>query len=380
MSAEKMRKITVLHLIGSLRVGGAEQQLVSLAPLFDRERFRIIVATMEPSGTLVERLRASNTDVRALNFRMRYFLPRLWRLCCLLRREEVDILHTHMFHASWYGRIAGLCARVPVMIATDHGQELWKKPWDIAFERFANKYTALRIAVSQDVAEILKTREGVPANKLLVIPNGVDVERFQAGKSGRESVRSQLGFQDGAIVVGTVARLVEPKALHFLIKAVAQVSKAVPQVRLVIVGDGPLRGDLESAAADQGISDRVLFTGSRSDIPEMLAAFDIFALSSISEGLPVSLLEAMAAGKPIVATKVGGIPEALADGREGLLVEPGDPDALAEAVRELACNPDLAARLGRQAAEKVAAEYSIAATVRKLEEVYLRLLDRAREM
>lgn len=377
MSAEKMRKITVLHLIGSLRVGGAEQQLVSLVPLFDPERFRIIAATMEPAGPLVERLRASNIDVRALNFRMRYFLPRLWRLCCFLRREKVDILHTHMFHASWYGRIAGLCARVPVMIATDHGQELWKKPWDVAFERFANRYTALRIAVSQDVAEILRTREGVPEDKLLVIPNGVDVERFQAGRSGRESVRNQLGLPDGAVVVGTVARLVEPKALHILIKAVAQVSKAVPQVRLVIVGDGPLRGDLERCAADEGIGDRVLFAGLRSDIPEVLAAFDIFTLSSISEGLPVSLLEAMAAGKPIVATMVGGIPEVVTDRREGLLVPSGDPKALAGAIRELACDPKLATHLGRQASEKVAAEYSIGATVRRLEEVYCSLLNKA---
>jgi len=376
MASEDKERITVLHLIGTLQVGGAEQQLVSLAPLFNPERFRIIVATMQPRDTLAGALAGTHVECRSLNFRMRHFISGVWRLCSLLKREKVDILHTHMFYASWYGRLAGLCVRVPLMIATDHGRGLWKKPWDIAFERFANRYTALRIAVSQDVAEILRTREGVPEDKLLVIPNGVDVERFQAGRSGRESVRNQLGLPDGAVVVGTVARLVEPKALHILIKAVAQVSKAVPQVRLVIVGDGPLRGDLESAAADEGIGDRVLFAGLRSDIPEVLAAFDIFALSSISEGLPVSLLEAMAAGKPIVATMVGGIPEAVTDRREGLLVEPGDPEALAGAIHELACDPKLASHLGRQASEKVAAEYSIEATVRRLEEVYCSLLNK----
>lgn len=378
MASEDKQRITVLHLIGSLQVGGAERQLVSLAPLFNPERFRIIVATMQTRDTLAGALAGTHVECRSLNFRMRRFISGVWRLCSLLKREKVDILHTHMFHASRYGRIAGLCVRVPLMIATDHGQELWKKPWDIAFEKFANKYTALRIAVSQDVAEILSTRECVPENKLLVIPNGVDVERFQAGRFGRESVRNQLGLPDGAVVVGTVARLAEPKALHILIEAVVQVSKSLPQVRLVIVGDGPLRGDLERCVADRGASDRVLFTGLRSDIPEVLAAFDIFALSSISEGLPVSLLEAMAAGKPVVATRVGGIPEVVSDRREGLLVPSGDPKALAGAIHELACDPELACRLGQQASEKVAAEYSIAATVRTLEEVYCSLLDQAR--
>ena len=144
-----------------------------------------------------------------------------------------------------------------------------------------------------------------------------------------------------------------------------------------MIGDGPLRGDLERCASDLGVSDGVLFAGARSDIPAVLAAIDIYAMSSNREGLPVSLLEAMAAGKPIVATMVGGIPEVVSDRREGLLVPSGDPEALAGAIRELACDPKLAAHLGRQASEKVAAEYSIGATVRRLEEVYCSLLDKA---
>jgi glycosyltransferase involved in cell wall biosynthesis len=371
-------RITVLQLIGSLRIGGAERQLASLVGEFDRRKLRVIVATMESGGSLVEQFRAAGVDIRPLGFRMRHFVSGVRRLCRLLRDEKVDVLHGHMYHAAWYGRIAGLLAGVPVMIATDHGQELWKKPWNVAFERYMNRHTSLRIAVSEDVAEILRKREHVPEDKLAVIPNGVDVDRFKAGGNERQQVRAELGLSGDAVVVGTVARLVEPKALHIMIRAVAQVADVDPRVRLLVVGDGPLRADLERCASDLGITERVIFTGMRSDIPGLLAAMDIFALSSISEGLPVSLLEAMAAGKPIVATRVGGIPEAVTDRRECLLVEPGDAKALADGIMELIRKPDLAAELGRRAGERVLAEYSIQATARKLEEIYSSLLAEAR--
>ena len=377
MAENEGQRITVLHLIGTLQVGGAEQQLVSLAPLFNPERFRIIVATMQPRDTLAGALAGTHVECRLLNFRVRHFISGVWRLCSLLRREKVDVLHTHMYHASWYGRIAGLCARVPVMVTTDHGHDPWRKPWHIAFERFALRYTDLKIAVSKDVAEVLKARDHVPDEKLVVIPNGVDPERFRVVKAERDSIRAEFGFTDDTVLIGSVGRLVEPKAYHVLIEAMVHVSKLVPPARLVLIGDGPLRGDLERCASDLGVSDGVLFAGARSDIPAVLAAIDIYAMSSNREGLPVSLLEAMAAGKPIVATMVGGIPEVVSDRREGLLVPSGDPEALAGAIRELACDPKLAAHLGRQASEKVAAEYSIGATVRRLEEVYCSLLDKA---
>lgn len=367
---DKKDKITVFHLIGALRVGGAERQLASIAPAFDRDRFRIIVGTVQPGGGLRDAFQGTGVPVVCLNYRTRYFIPAVLRLALLLRREKVDVLHTHMYHASWYGRIAGLFARVPVMITTDHGHDPWKKRRQIAFERYMLRHTALRVAVSEDVAKTLKARESVPDEKLLVIANAVDSARFRAGETERNSVRNELGLTDKTLLVGNVARLVEPKALHVLIEAMALLSKTIPRARLVIVGEGPLKGDLERCASDLGVSDRVTFTGARLDIPAVLAAIDIFALSSKREGLPVSLLEAMAAGKAIVTTRVGGIPEVVSDHQEALLVEPNNPAALAAAMSELASDPDLASRLGRQAAAKAGAEYSVAATVQKLEEVY----------
>ena len=182
---------------------------------------------------------------------------------------------------------------------------------------------------------------------------------------------------DDEVLVGAVGRLAEPKALHILIEAVSYLVKRMPRARLVLVGDGPLRSELEKQAADIGVSDRVLFAGMRMDIPAVLAAIDVFAMSSKREGLPVVLLEAMAGGRPIVTTRVGGIPEVVRDHKEALLVQPNDPAALADAINEVISNPELAAQLGRRARERATAEYSLAATARALEQVYADLLKKS---
>lgn len=367
-------RITVLNLIGSLRIGGAEQQVVSLAPLFDRERFRIIVCAMQPGGGLRDRLDQAGVEYACLNYRIRSCIPAMLRFISLLRREKVDILHTHMYSASKFGRIAGVLAGVPVMIATDHGHDPWKRWWHVAFDRVLLRHTDLRIGVSQDVADAIRACENPSPEKLAMIPNGVDPERFKSDEAERNVVRAGLGIADDEVLVGAVGRLVEPKALHILIEAVSQLAQTMSQVRLVLVGDGPLRSELEKQAADLGVSDRVLFAGMRMDIPAVLSAIDVYVMSSKSEGLPVSLLEAMSAEKPVVATRVGGIPEVVTDRREALLVQPNDPSALADAINEVISNPELAAQLGRRARERVSSAYSVAATARALEQVYCDLL------
>jgi len=377
--AECKRRITVFHLIGSLRVGGAEQQLVSLVPLFDREKFRIIVGTLQPGGGLENVLAESGIEYVNLSFRVRTFVQCMLRLAGILRREKVDILHTHIAYTSFFGRLAGLCSRVPFMVTTDHGQHLWKKRWEVMADWALNRFTACRVAVTGDVAEILHTRDHTPRNKIIVVPNGVDVERFRVDSSRGKAVRKELGISDDTVVVGTVARLSWAKALEVLVETTAELVKRLPKVRCVIVGDGSLRGEVEQCVKDLGMQDYVLMTGTRMDVPELLSAFDVFVLSSRTEGLPVSLLEAMAAGRPIASTRVGGIPEVVTDRKEALLVEPGDPHALADAIVEIVSDPRLAAELARNAEERVGAEYSIAATVRKLERVYCDLLSKRRQ-
>ena len=369
------RRITVFHLIGSLRVGGAEQQVVSLAPLFDKQKFKVMVCAMQPGGALRDRLDQAGIEYICINYRIRSYIPVMLRFISLLKREKVDILHTHMYTASRFGRIAGVIAGVRVMIATDHGRDPWKKWWDIAFDRIMIKRTALRIGVSQDLVDIIKMCENPPPEKLAMIPNGVDSERFKCGEGERNRVRAEFGIADDEILVGAVGRLVDPKAFHILIEAVSLLARRMPRVRLVLVGDGNLRPELEKQAADLGVPGLVLFAGMRMDIPAVLSAIDVFTISSKSEGLPVSLLEAMVAGRPIVTTKVGGIPEVVGDHQEALLVEPNNPTALADAIAEVILNPEPAAQRARLAQEKATSEYSVAATVRTLEQVYCRLLE-----
>lgn len=368
-------RITVLHLIGSLKVGGAEQQLVSIVPHFDKSKFRVVVVTMQPGGGLVKALAKTGIESVCLNFRIRTFIPSLLRFVSILRRERADILHTHMSFASFFGRLGGLCARVPIMITTDHGQDPRKKPWDIWVEWVFNRFTAARVAVTNDIAEILHTRDHTPRNKIVVIENGVDTDRFRVDKSEGLRVRKELGLSDDAIVVGTIARLTWEKGLEVLIEAISELVKTVPQLRCVIVGDGLARQDLEKCCDDFKMRDYVQFTGIRLDVPELLKSFDMFALPSKSEGMPVSVLEAMAAGTPIVSTDVGGIPGVITDHREALMVAAGDNQAFMDAMTELISNPQLAAELAGKASEKVVSQHSAAATVQKLEQVYCRLLE-----
>lgn len=369
-------KITVFHLIGSLNVGGAEQQLVSIASAFDKERFRIIVGSMQPGGGLQDTLAKTGIEHHCLNFRIRSFVPSVLRLALLLRREKVDILHTHIAYTSFYGRLAGLCARVPVMVTTDHGQHLWKKRWEVMADWVLNPFTAVRVAVTDDVAAILHTRDRTPKNKIRVIKNGVDVAGFRVDKAEGLQARRDLALADDAIVIGTIARLSWAKSLHVLVEAIAELVKTHPRVRCVIVGDGPLRGEIEDAVARCGMAGHVILTGTRMDVPRLLAAFDIFALSSRTEGLPISLLEAMSAEKPIVTTGVGGIPEVVLDHEEAIIVEAMNPSALADGIRELIDDPELARSIARKGLAKVMAQYSCRATVLQLQDLYCSLLKR----
>jgi glycosyltransferase involved in cell wall biosynthesis len=372
-------RITVMNLIGSLQVGGAEQQVVSLAPMFDKRKFKVVVCAMQPGGALRDRLDQAGIEYICINYRIRSYIPTMLRFISLLKREKVDVLHMHMYTAARFGRIAGLLAGVPVMVTTDHGHDPWKRWWHIAFDRVLLRYTDLRIGVSQDVADAIRGCENPPPEKLAMIPNGVDPAKFEVPATERTRVRTELGITDDVPLVGAVGRFVEPKAFHVLIEAIAKLAATRPDVRLVLVGDGPLRAELERCAADLGVSDRVIFAGMRMDVPSVLAALDVFAMSSISEGLPVVLLEAMASAKPIVVTRVGGIPEVVSDHEDALLVAPNNPLELATAIGALLADHALADRLGKQARTKVVAHYSVAASVRNLERVYQELLAKCKD-
>jgi sugar transferase (PEP-CTERM/EpsH1 system associated) len=231
------------------------------------------------------------------------------------------------------------------------------------------------VTVSRDLGRWLVEDIGISGHKVMSICNGVDTERFSPG--GRQAARAALGIGPESIVIGTVGRLDPVKDHVGLLQAFSQLA-ADPRALLVIVGDGPTRATLAATAAGLGLGGRVRLLGERDDVPAVLTGFDIFVLSSIAEGMSNAILEAMATGLPVVATRVGGNPELVADGSSGFLVEPGSPAALADALRRYLGDPGLLARHGRAARELAQAEFSLERMVGEYGQLYGRLLARRR--
>lgn len=285
-----------------------------------------------------------------------------------LREERADLVHAHLPLAGVAARLAGRLAGVPV-VYTEHNLQERYHPWTRRANRLTWRLQDRAIAVSEEVAESIRRHLGewVP---LSVVRNGIEVARPAPSPERLAEVRRRLDLPQQAPVVGTVAVLRAQKRLDLWLETARRVVAERPEVRFVVVGDGPLRSDLEAEAARLGITSSVRFAGLQDDVPPFLALFDLFLLSSEFEGLPLALLEAMAAGVPVVATSVGGIPEVIATDRDGVLVPFGDPEALAESVFGLLADPQRRERLAAAARRRVAEEFGVARMARELEAIY----------
>jgi len=368
--------INVLHVIDTLQLGGAENQVVTLAPALCNDRYTVHVCCLRREGVQADALRARGIHVVSLNMRLRYWPVAVYRLYRLIERLKPQIIHTHLCDAGIWGRLVGKLAGVPVIMTTEHGMTLWKKRHHLLLERFINRFTDKMIAVSEDIRQRRIHSEGVSPEKIITIPNAVNIERFSRINS-REQVRTELEIETSSFVIGTVARLVPAKRLDCLLEAAREVCEAVPQARFLIIGDGPLREKLERQALQLDLTPHyVRFLGSRPDIPELLSAVDIFVLSSEREGLPVSLLEAMATSRPIVATQVGGIPQVIQDGYNGVLVSPHDPAGLAKAILTLMEDSTLREAVAREGYRTVETRFSVDVISKQIIELYDRLLEK----
>jgi glycosyltransferase involved in cell wall biosynthesis len=370
----------VAHLIGRLGTGGAERQLVNYLLAADRQDFRhtaVCLAKTGERGELVGQVEAAGIPVISLPVRPRFAPCSLRRLINWMRRQNVAVVHTHMHHAALWGRVAGKLAGVPVLVTTEHGKELWKNSLQIAIDRGLSRWTSRHIAVSLDGMQIRRQRERIAADRILLIPNGVPIPADPVNESRRRRVREEFGLPANAPILGTVGRLVEAKGYEHLLAALKILRADHPDLRWLAVGEGDRREALTRLAAELDLSDAVIWAGKRHDIDDLLAAMDLWVMSSIREGLPVALLEAMAAQKPIVATQVGGIPDAARDGREALLVPPSDPKALAGAIAKVLRQPELASELAAAARQRAVAEYGIAGVAKRIEDIYRQELQKA---
>jgi glycosyltransferase involved in cell wall biosynthesis len=360
----------VAHIIGHLRTGGAERQLVNYLLAADRHDFRHTVVCLVPPGELAGIVRGAGIEVIHIPVRTRYAYASARRFAKWFADNDVAVVHAHMHHAALFSRLGARMAGVPVLMATEHGKELWKGPLRLAVDHWLSGMTARHICVSREIMALRQRRERINSGKLVLVPNGVPIPSGAHAAELRRRIRSELGIAESTSVVGTVGRFVQAKGYEHLLRALAELRRARPDVKWLAVGEGELRPQMATLAEELGLADAVIWAGLRGDVDDLLAAMDIWVMSSVREGLPVALLEAMACEKAIVATAIGGIPDAVSDGIEALLVPAADPVALARAIGILLDDPARAASLARAARERAVRDYSIDAVARTIEDIY----------
>lgn len=294
------------------------------------------------------------------------------------RQTGADILHLHGYKSCTLGRIAGALLNTPVVL-----HEHAAFPTIPAYQQVADWLLAVlndRVVVNcESVAEFCVEQRSMDPENIEVIFNGIPLDKFRdVPRKAAEEVANELGIETAAPIVGTVARLDDQKGVRYLLRAVSSIKADVPGTKVLIIGDGNLREELEEEAERLGIAEDVIFTGERRDVPRFYKLMDVKVISSLYEGTTLTVFEAMAAGTPVVATTVDGVEEVIEDGSTGILIPPRDPQSIAEAVTTLLRNPDRAQRLSEQAKQTVK-QYDVRTSMRRIENLYRRLLPEMRE-
>lgn len=382
------RPIRVLHVITRMIVGGAQENTMLSCALIDRTRFpsEIVCGPETGSeGSLHEACRTRGVRMEIEPALVRRPQPMLdglalLRLAGRIRRGRFDVVHTHSSKAGILGRIAARLAGAPVVVHTAHGWPFSREDspgtratW-IRLERFcAGLCQTIVVVAEADRRRGLDLGVGRP-DQYELIRSGIEIEAYRDVHLDRAAARRRIGVPDGAFVVGTVGRLGRQKSPLDLVAAFARLAAARSDAHLVLVGDGPDRAEVERAVAGAGLADRVHLLGLRMDVPEILPAFDVFALASRWEGLPRVFPQAMAAGLPIVATRVDGAPDAITPGENGWLVDVGDAEALGGHLVALAADPARTLAMGVRGRERVE-EFSARRMVDRLAALYTRLVE-----
>jgi len=373
---EKMKKKKILQLIDGLNIGGAEVLLVDLVRGIQEAGYDVSVG-YSTHGPLEKKL---------LNLGIpRTRLPRLGRvdpvlffsICRLILREKPDIVHTHLFKSDLHGRLAARLCRVPVVISTSHNNDVWAKRFLLGkLYGLTAKLADRVIAVSDEVRDYQIKYTGIFAEKIVTIANGVDVRRFANQEDNARSLRDEFKIDSRAPLVGIIGRLSPQKDHVNFLNAAVQIKARLPDARFLVVGDGPLRDELTAQAQTLGLGSSIIFCGLRQDIPAILSALDVLVISSKWEGLPVTLLEGMAACCPIVSTAVGGVLNVVTNNVSALLVPPGDSPALANACLKILQDQKLAQELSSTAFDVVMNNFSLDAMTGRTIHLYRELLEK----
>ena len=373
----KGRKLRVVTLIDQFGItGGAERVATEVVTRLDPDRFERILCVSrwtpheeaEPLiAPRVKALREAGVRIVGIRRRSRGALWEWGPLLSLLRSERVDVLHSHQFGSNFWASILGRMAGTPVVIAHEHN-------WSFEgqhMRRLLDKHVIAPradafLAVSRETRRGMIELEGIDPDRVRFVPLGIATPAAAPGGD----VRAELGLADQAPVIGTACTLRPEKALDILVRAAAILLEEFPDLRLLIAGEGPDRARIEALIGQLGVGETVTLLGGRGDIPDFLQALDVAVCSSDWEGSPLSVMEYMEAELPVVATRVGGIPDMISDGVEGVLVPPGQPEAIATAVAELLRNPDEAAEMGRRGQLRRREEFDLDITAHRIGDLY----------
>jgi glycosyltransferase involved in cell wall biosynthesis len=364
-----MRVIRLMFVLTSPVRGGVEEVVVSLARHLDPAEFRLSMAAPPALlEALAPDLDGVAIDTLAVQAERASELPRLSRFIAAVRP---DVVNPHLFRSTLVAAPLARWHRVRAVVETYHGREAWRGDGHAGFlpDRVVARLVDRVIAVSAAAGEFLVTRKGYPAHRVVVVPNGRDLTVFVPGRD-REAAREELGLDAHAPLVGVVGRLETQKGHGDLLAAWPAVTAALPDARLLVVGDGSLRGDLEAQARGLGVRASIVFAGYRADVARVLGAVDVLALPSLHEGMPLTAIEGAAMGLPVVATAVDGTPEVVRHGVTGLLVPVRDVPALGRALVDLLLDPARARAMGRAARRWALERFDLARQVQATGRVY----------
>jgi glycosyltransferase involved in cell wall biosynthesis len=357
-----MEKIKIIYIITNLNFGGAEKLLLDIVRYLDKSRYEVKVLTVMGDGPLVLDFEKAGVAVKIFEKKNKLGIGVIWRIYKYLKQEKPQIVHTHLFGGDTWGRLAAILARVPIIISTEHNTNLDEGFLKRLVKKILSFFTKKIIAVSQAVKNYSVVVDHINEKKMIVIPNGIEIDKFMMIPE-KEYSRPP--------VIGIIGRLEKQKGHEFLFEALNLI-KNIPWA-LWVVGQGSLGPRLEKLAKDLDLRERIIFLGARRNIRELLGQIDIFVLPSLWEGLGLAVLEAAAAGKPIVASRVGGVPEIIEDGKTGILVEPKNIKSLAEGLERVLLREGEAREMGRRAKKEIV-KFDVKNMIVAYEKLYERLI------
>lgn len=361
------RKLNVLQLVNGFAIGGGEIGLLTLVKLLNRDKYHQVICSVGQGGPLQPDFEATGYRVEVFNKKRSFDFSLITKVADLMRSEKIDIVLTTLFYADVIGAFASKRAGVPVDISWEVVSHPFKFHHTYAYKK-ALRHIDMVVPVSHAIGRQVMAERGVPQSKIHTIHYGVDIQKYHVRDGAAK--RTELGLRPDEIVFGTNARMTHQKGHIYLVEAAQEIVQKYPNVRFVLAGDGPLRGDIENQIKSRNLEKNFLLLGFRNDIADLLPAYDLYVLPSLFEGLPNQVLEAMSCGKGVVATAVDGTVEAVVEGETGLLVPSKNSAALAKALLTVLENRALFGQFGENSRKRIEQNFTIEQEIQKFEALF----------